>query len=301
MIRTVAFFAFASAYWALLPLVARNQIAAGSAVYGMLLAVIGASAVAGAFLLRPFRAKLGADRLLAAATIATAAATALFGIAHHTATAAAASVIAGASWIAGVSSLNVSAQVALPEWVRGRGLAIYVTVMFGSLTLGSAVWGEIASIAGLPLALYAAAAGAVAVIPLTWRWKLQTGVDVDFTPSMHWPAPVTERGIEPDRGPVLVLVEYHVGPEHREAFLNAIGSYARARRRDGVYDWGVYEDSAQVGRFIETFMTDSWIEHLRLHQRVSHADRIAEQAVRKFQIGGAPQATHLIAARAQDR
>jgi len=300
LIRTVAFFVFASAYWALLPLVARNQIAGGSAVYGMLLAVIGASAVAGAFVLRPFRAKLGADRLLAAATIATAAATALFGMAHNTATAAAASVIAGASWIAGVSSLNVSAQVALPEWVRGRGLALYVTVMFGSLTLGSAIAGEIASIAGLPVALYAAAAGAVVVIPLTWRWKLQTGVDVDFTPSMHWPAPITERGIEPDRGPVLVLVEYHVRPEHREAFLYAIGSYARARRRDGAYDWGVYEDSAQVGRFIETFMTDSWIEHLRLHQRVSNADRVAEQAVRKFQIGGAPQATHLIAARAQD-
>ena len=257
LIRTIGFFVFASAYWALLPLVARNQIAGGSTTYGILLAAIGASAVAGAFVLRPFRARLGADRLLAAATIATAAATALFGLAHHTATAAAASVIAGASWIAGVSSLNVSAQVALPEWVRGRGLALYVTVMFGSLTLGSAIWGEIASIAGLPAALFVAAAGAIAVIPLTWRWKLQTGADVDFTPSMHWPAPVTTRDIAPDRGPVLVLIEYHVQPEHRDEFLHALGSYARARRRYGAYDWGIYEDSAHEGRFVETFMTDS--------------------------------------------
>ena len=300
LIRTVAFFVFASAYWALLPLIARNQIAGNSAVYGLLLAAIGAAAVAGAFLLRPFRARLGADRLLAAATIATAAATALFGLAHDVTTATAASVIAGASWIAGVSSLNVSAQVALPEWVRGRGLALYVTVMFGSLTLGSSIWGEIASIAGLPAALYAAAVGAVVVIPLTWRWKLQTGVDVDFTPSMHWPAPVTKEDIEPDRGPVLVLVEYHVAPEHREGFLHAIASYARARRRSGAYDWGVYEDPADVGRFIETFMTDSWIEHLRLHQRVTNTDRISERALRRFQVDGQPKATHLIAARARD-
>ena len=160
LMRTVAFFVFASAYWALLPLVARDRIGGSSALYGLLLAVIGASAVAGAFLLRTLRSRLGPDALLAAATVATAFATALFAIAHNTVIAIAASVLAGASWIAGVSGLNVSAQVALPEWVRGRGLSMYVTVMFGSLSLGSAMWGEVASLSGLPLALYAAAAGA---------------------------------------------------------------------------------------------------------------------------------------------
>jgi len=301
LIRTIGFFVFASAYWALIPLVARQQIAGTPALYGVLLAAIGASAVGGAFLLRRFRARLGADRLLAAATLATALATAMFGAAHEVITALAASVIAGASWIAGVSTLNVSAQMALPEWVRGRGLAIYVTVMFGSLSLGSAAWGGVASFGGLPIALYAAAAGAILAIPLTWRWKLQTGADVDFTPSMHWPEPITTEAIEPDRGPVLVLVEYHVEPVHREEFLRAIGGpYARARRRDGAYDWGLYEDPAQEGRYIETFLTDSWVEHLRLHGRVTNADRIIEQAVRRFQIGGEPKATHLIAARLED-
>ncbi len=94
-------------------------------------------------------------------------------------------------------SLNVSAQVALPEWVRGRGLAMYVTVMFGALTIGSAIWGQLAVVAGLPAALLlVAAAGAVIGIPLTGRWKLQTGADVDFSPSMQWPDPVTTHAIE---------------------------------------------------------------------------------------------------------
>lgn len=230
------------------------------------------------------------------ATLATSIATGLFALAHDSATAVAASLIAGASWIAAVSSLNVSAQVALPEWVRGRGIAVYVTVMFGALTIGSAIWGELAAVIGLPGALLLAAAGATIAIPLTWRWKLQTGATVDLSPSMHWPAPITSHAIEPDRGPVLVTVEYHIDPKSREPFLHALAASARERRRDGAYDWGIFEDPAQDGRFIETFLTDSWLEHLRQHERVTKADRLLEQVVRRFQIGDGPKTTHWVGA-----
>ena len=296
LIRTTAFFVFGSAYWALLPLVARTQIAGGPALYGVLLGAIGASAVGGAFALRRLKEKLGADSLVAAASLGTALASALFALARHPATAILASFIAGTSWIAAVSSLNVSAQVALPDWVRARGLAMYVTVMFGALTIGSAIWGQLAVVAGVPAALLLAAAGAAIGIPLTWRWKLQTGANVDFSPSMQWPDPVTTHAIEPDRGPVLVTVEYRIDPKNRKAFLHALGQNSRERRRDGAYDWGIFEDPADDGRFIETFLTDSWLEHLRLHRRVTKADRISEQAVRRFQVGDGPKTTHLISA-----
>jgi len=296
LVRTVAFFLFGSAYWALLPVVARSQIVTGPALYGVLLGTIGASAVGGAFLLHRLKEKLGADSLVAAASLGTALATALFALAHHPATAITASAIAGVSWIAAVSSLNVSAQVALPEWVRGRGLAVYVTVMFGALTIGSAIWGQLAALAGLPAALLMAAMGAAIVIPLTWRWKLQTGENVDFSPSMQWPDPVTTYSIEEDRGPVLVTVEYRIDPKDRKAFLAAIGQNSSQRRRDGAYDWGIFEDPADEGFFVETSLTDSWLEHLRQHQRVTNSDRISEQAVRRFHIGDAPKITHLISA-----
>jgi len=300
LIRAIGFFVFASAYWALLPLVARSQITGGPTLYGILLGAIGASAVAATFVLPRLRARFRADQLLAVATLATAAATGLFALAHDSVTGIAASLIAGASWIAAVSSLNISAQVALPEWVRGRGLAMYVTVMFGALTIGSAIWGEIAALVGLPAALLIAAAGAVAAIPLTARWKLQTGANVDLSPSMHWPAPVTLHAIENDRGPVLVMTEYHIDPKSRGPFLKALAGYARERRRDGAYDWGVFEDPAVEGRFIETFRTDSWIEHLRQHRRVTKADSFAQDAVRRFQIGDEPKTTHLIGAQVGD-
>jgi hypothetical protein len=298
LVRTVAFFVFGSAYWALLPLVARTQIASGPALYGVLLGAIGASAVGGAFLLRRVRKTVGADSLVAAATLGTAAATALFAMARHPATAILASFIAGASWIAAVSSLNVSAQVALPEWVRGRGLAMYVTVMFGALSIGSAIWGQLAVVAGLPAALLVASAGAVIGIALTWRWKLQTGANVDFSPS-QLPDPITTHAVEADRGPVMVIVEYRIDPKNRTDFLLALHQSSGERRRDGAYDWGIFEDPADEGRFIETFLTDSWLEHLRLHRRVTKADRIAEQVVRRFQIGEGPKTTHLISAKGE--
>jgi hypothetical protein len=205
-------------------------------------------------------------------------------------------VLAGVSWIAVLATLTVSAQVSLPDWVRARGLALFTTVFFGGMTLGSAVWGELAAVLGLPAAHFIAAAGALLAIPATWRWKLQAGPGLDLTPSMHWPAPIVAQNIEEDRGPVLVTVEYRIRPQDREAFLGAIEKLGYERRRDGAYRWGVYEDAADEGRVVETFLVDSWMEHLRQHERVTNADRIMQEAVGRFQLSGEPKVTHFIAA-----
>jgi MFS family permease len=294
--RGAAFFLFASAYWALLPLVARNQLGGGPRLYGILMGAIGAGAVLTAFALPALKRKLGPDRLVAAGTIGTAVTLLLYGASHSPSTAVIASVVAGASWITVMASLNVSAQVALPEWVRGRGLALFVTVSFGALTLGSALWGVVGRLAGLPAAHFIAAAGALLTLPLARRWKLQTGAGLDLTPSMHWPAPIMTHRIESDSGPVMVTVEYKVEVRNRDAFLQAIEKLAHERRRDGAYAWGVYEDSAQEGRYLETFFVESWLEHLRQHERVTAFDRIVEAAVDRFHTPGTPKVTHYVSA-----
>jgi len=293
--RGVGFFLFASAYWALLPLVARSQIAGGPDLYGFLLGAIGAGAVGGAFALPWLKASLGPDRLVAVGTIGTAIAMVLFGVARDSATGIVASVFAGVSWIAVLASLNVSAQVALPEWVRGRGLAMFVTTFFGALSLGSAIWGQLAAMLGLPAAHLLAAAGAVLAIPLTWRWKLQTAAGIDLTPSMHWPVPIITHEVAEDRGPVLVTIEYRIDPRDRAAFLGALEKLGHQRRRDGAYAWGVFEDAAVEGRMVETFLVESWLEHLRQHERVTNADRVLQDEVHRFHTTGTPMVTHLIA------
>jgi predicted MFS family arabinose efflux permease len=295
VIRGASFFVFASAYWALLPLVARKQITGGADLYGFLLGTIGAGAVAGTFALTWLKAKFGANALAAGGSASTALAMVLLGVARDPATALVASLIAGVSWIAVLSSLTVSAQVALPDWVRGRGLAIYAMAFFGALTVGSALWGQVAAMTSLSTAHFAAAAGALLAIPLTWRWKLQTGEGVDLAPSMHWPAPVLAMEIDEERGPVLVTVEYHINPAEREPFLAALHELARERRRDGAYAWRVFEDAAIEGRMLETFLIESWLEHLRQHARVTNADRLLQDVVHRFHSRGKPRVSHLIA------
>jgi predicted MFS family arabinose efflux permease/quinol monooxygenase YgiN len=296
LIRAAGFFVFASAYWALLPLLARNQVAGGPTLYGVLLGAIGAGAVAGAFALPWLNRRLGTDLLVIAGTAGTAFALLLFALARQPAAALGASAIAGASWITVLATINVSAQVALPSWVRGRGLSMYMTVMFGSLTLGSAIWGKVAALTGLPTAHLAAAAGALITIPLLQRWKPQSAAGVDLTPSMHWPQPDLLVAVDSERGPVLVTVDYRIRPDDRAAFLRAIASLAGERRRDGAFEWDVFEDASQPGRFVEIFMLDSWLEHLRQHQRVTHADRELQETVNRFNVDGAPKVTHFISA-----
>jgi hypothetical protein len=296
LIRAAGFFLFASAYWALLPLVARNQVVGGPGLYGILLGAIGAGAVGGAFALPWLKSVMGVDKLVAAGTIGTAVALLLFGLARQPAAALVASVIAGVSWIAVIAPINVSAQMALPGWVRGRGLAVFATVLFGSMTLGSAIWGQVAAMIGLPGAHFAAAGAVLAAIPLLYRWKLQTDADEDLMPSMHWPTPVLLHAIDADRGPVLVTIEYRIDSPNREAFLAALEGLSQERRRDGAYAWGVFEDAAEEGRFLETFLVESWMEHLRQHERVTNADRLLQNAVHQFHIGGTPKVTHFFAA-----
>jgi len=294
--RAVGFFLFASAYWALLPLVARSQLQGGPALYGTLLAAIGAGAVGGALFLPRMQARLGADGVVVLGEAGTAAALVLFGLAHQPWVAVLACLLAGVSWIAVLAVLNVSAQTVLPDWVRGRGLAVYVTVFFGALTIGSALWGFAAERLGLPAAHFLAGGGAFIALWVTRRWPLQSGPAADLTPSMHWPEPVLAAGVDQDAGPVLVTIEYHVAAENREAFLAALVPLCHERRRDGAYDWNVFEDTTHPERMIETFLTDSWLDHLRQHQRVTRADRAAEERVQRL-AREPPRVTHYIAAR----
>lgn len=295
--RSVGFFFFASAYWALLPLVARVQLSGGPDLYGLLLGAIGAAAVVCALILPWLKSKFGADGLVVLGELGTAAALVLIGMARDPALAVVGCILAGMSWIAAIASLNTSAQLSLPDWVRGRGLAMYVTVFFGSMAAGSMLWGETASFLGLAQTHFIAAAGAVFAIPLSSRWKLQSDDLLDLTPSMHWPEPVLASAVENDAGPVLILVEYRVKPANRRAFLRALAAIARQRRRDGAYDWGVYQDTAEPGRFLESFVVESWMEHLRQHQRVTKADQAAERKVRSL-LSKTPVVTHFIGAKA---
>lgn len=298
LVRSFGFFTFASAYWALLPLVARRLEGGGAEIYGVLLAAIGAGAVAGALALPSLRKKVDANSLVAAGTLVTAVAMALLGLATSAAMALPAAVLGGLGWITVLTSLNVSAQTALPNWVRARGLAIALMVFFGCMSAGSATWGQVATATTIPTALLIAAVGAVLAIPLTWRAKLGQGEALDLSPAMSWPEPVVAEGLDaaPDRGPVMVTIRYRINEGEAQAFLAAMLELSNERYRDGAHDWGVYQDTAEPSIWVEWFFLPSWAEHLRQHDRATKHDQDIHARARAFHRGAQPpEVSHLLA------
>jgi predicted MFS family arabinose efflux permease len=295
-VRAVAFLIFASAYWALLPLIAREQLGGGAGLYATLVTCIGGGAVGGALLLPRFRERFGAGRVVFASALLTAGVLVVFALRSEPALGAAAAVVAGAAWISALSSFNVSAQMSLPDWVRARGLALFSAVLYGSLAGGSALWGQTAAILGISGALLVAAAGIVVAALLTMRVPLQTGGELDLTPSAAWPEPVVAGTVDADRGPVMVTIEYRVDPSRVAGFLAALDALAPARRRNGAFAWGVFRDAGDQSRYLEYFMEESWTEHLRHHARVTKTDRELQARVLAFHLGPEPpHIEHLLA------
>ncbi len=114
-------------------------------------------------------------------------------------------------------------------------------------------------------------------------FSLGTQEAPDLTPSYHWaPHPPAAEELDKDRGPVLVTIEYEVALDQREAFLDAIQPLGAIRRRDGAFAWGVFEDIAVPGRYIEFFQQDSWLDHLRQHTRVTREDQRVQENIHPF-------------------
>jgi hypothetical protein len=155
---------------------------------------------------------------------------------------------------------------------------------------------------GISSALSIAAAGAILGIGATWRFKLGSHDATDLAPSMHWPSPVVSGAVEPDRGPVLVTIEYVIDPRKATEFLKEVQALRAMRRRDGAFYWQVFQDAAEPARFVECFMAESWVEHLRQHERVTNADRDLQSRVNAYHVGvQPPRASHLVAGQPGDR
>ena len=284
LLRALAFFLFASAYWALLPLIARDIPGGGAELYGILLGLLGGGAIAGALALPRLRRSASADHVALAATIGTALAIAILALAEWPWLAAAGAALGGFSWIAMLTTLNVSAQTALPNWVRARGLAVFLMVFFGSMSAGSALWGQVATATSLPTALLIAAAGLLIAMVLVRKAALGQGEVLDLSPAMLWPAPpsVPEGGAADRRGPVLVTVEYKISGDRREEFLRYLYDFVSERLRDGAVRWNVFESLEEPNLWIESFEISSWAEHIAQHERVTVADSEKQARLRQF-------------------
>jgi predicted MFS family arabinose efflux permease len=272
LVRTALFVFFASAIWALLPLVARARLHLGSSGYGLLLGSVGIGAVAGAGLLPRLRARFTPASLLGGGSFVLAGVALALAYVHVTAIVAVALLFAGSGWILVLSTLNSLYQLTLPLWVKARGMSFYLVVFQGGNAVGSAVLGIAAQHIGLTATLSGVAAG-LALGPLAGlAYRLQRIPPEQLLPSDEWPPPPAITGPQP-RGPVLVNIEYHPLVEREADLVTALQDARFSRRRTGASSWRVWRDSADPSRILEQFVVASWEEHVRQHGRVTRRDQ----------------------------
>ena len=295
IVRGSSFVFCGGSLWALLPIVAK-ELHRGPGGYGVLLAALGIGAVTGALLLPRVNRRTTLRQVIAGATLAFAAGTLALAFVHDFWLLVAAMLVAGGAWLSLLSSLNVAIQTIVPSWVRARALSVYLVVFYGGLTVGSTLWGLLAEHIGVSESLGISAAGMVAGLLFTSRFPLRSGVGLDLAPSRQYPAPIVSHDLPPDRGPVLVTVQYRVRPEQAAEFTTAMLDLRRIRLRDGAMNWGLFVDSAEPDRYTEVFMSRSWLEHLREHERATFADEDVREQARRFHADPAPPVVrHLIA------
>ncbi len=298
-VRVFAFTLFASAVWALLAVVAQQNLHQGALGYGLLNGCLGVGAVGGAIMLPRVRKRLDANQIVFISSGVFAVTLTILAFLHNEAAVVVSLLAAGAAWTSTTSTLNVSVQLCVPAWVQARALGAYQTIFWAGMALGSWAWGDIAEHFVTRNALLAAAVGFAVTAPLVSRFQLWRGAPPNMSPFQPpRAAPAVEMQPDPDDGPVLVSIEYRVDPEDYEAFTRAIHRLRTVRLRDGASRWGVFRDTARPERVVEQFVTESWVEFLRERERLTESDRKVRDRVRRYHRGDEPpKASFMIYAR----
>lgn len=172
MVRVTVFCLFASALWALLPLVAKHDLGGGPFTYGLLLGCLGAGAIIAAVLLPMLRRRYATEPIVDVGTALFALATLALAFVHVLSLLIPLLVIGGTAWMTVMSTFNITVQLAAPGWVKARVLAIYYMAMFGSLAAGSWLFGWVADLRSVPDSLSLSGLLLILGIALRGRFRM---------------------------------------------------------------------------------------------------------------------------------
>ena len=288
VIRNLAFSLCASAFWALLPVIARDLLGLGAGGFGLLSAGFGSGAVLGAWSIPRLLGRISLNRIVTCGVLGWTVAIGIIAMTRSTPVAIIGACAAGVAWVYVLASLSTGTQSTAPAWVRARAVSMYLVATQASLALGSAVWGAVASAAGIRAALAASALLMLVLYALIRRFRVEMGSEADVLPRVHLPELAIAVVPLPDDGPVLIQVEYRIEPHNRRAFLRAIAAVGPTRRRSGATSWRVFRDLGDEERFVERYVIASWAQYLRQRERMTMADSELQARAAQFQRAEVP-------------
>ncbi|MGD9885211.1 MAG: MFS transporter [Reyranella sp.] len=162
--RGLCFFVPGIAISTLLPVIGRFELGLDEFAFGILYAVFGAGAVAGAVLMPTLNRLLGPDRANIWAMGLHAASVLIAALVMTPWVVGACIALSGACWITVIANNSTAVQSILPNFMRARGMAVHQMVFFGAMVAGSLLWGKLATLFGTQPTLIASA---VALVPFT--------------------------------------------------------------------------------------------------------------------------------------
>ena len=271
MLRVFMFFLQSTAVVALLPLVARRLGSGDASAYTILFASMGVGAVAAALTLPRMRERMTRDEIVRNASLLHAGSTLVMAFAPNLYVAVPAMLAGGVAWMSVANSLTVAAQMGLPDWVRARGMSIVQMSIMGGTGLGAALWGQVASLTSVPISLALSSVTATVALLLMRNLKVGGRAEEDLTPAGVWKAPDLAIPIEPEQGPILVTVEFHIDPARKDDFITVMRESRRIWLSNGLLAWELFHDTADPGHYIEHLTDESWAEYVRRNERVTTA------------------------------
>lgn len=295
LMALVALFAICSAVvQAVLPV--HNVFLGGDAVtFGVLYGAMGAGALTGA-VIRP-RIGYWVDGSWVPYTISLfGAAGILFGLAPSLLVAGVGMFLCGLFWLLTLATLNATAQLMSPAWIRGRAMSIYSLAFAGVLPLGSIMSGSVADLVGTRWSLILFSTGAVVLGFFAPRFRVPHVDDVttpEFTETGATGPGHDEEALE--GGPVMVLNTWQIDETDLIEFTNVMNEVRLVRLSTGAYRWRLFRSTSDPTRLTEMMVLRSWEDHVAQHRRLDDVAAETLRRARAFDDGDGPITRHLIA------
>lgn len=268
-----------------------EQLGGGAGDFGVLWGAMGLGALLAAFTRRPVVEGLG--RLSVPLTIVLFGVAGVgLGLAPGMAVAALSLFVAGLAWVWTLTTLNATAQLMSPEWVRGRTMSLYSLAFVGILPLGSVLAGAIADVIGAGEAMVVISVAGILLGVAAIGFDVPVLSDVVSPEFSDRPVPAHA---DTEGGPVMVVSTWVIDASDVTEFLSIMNEVRLVRLRTGAYRWRLYRNVEDPLRISEVFLTTTWREHLAQHRRIDDASASVIARARGFDRVDGPVTRHLVA------
>lgn len=298
LVRCLASFLFISAFWSMLPVIMLREMGAAPQTYGLLVGTTGIGSLIGANLLPLLLRRLSRNQVFGGASLVFGLTLLAIAGTRDYALLSVLTLTVGICWIMLFSSIVVASQSTAPSWVMARVLALVMLVYGGSVAAGSALWGWLSDLFSVQISVALAVAGLLASLTLGRRYPIPQEGHRNLGPAVTATSAMLSSAADLHRGPVVVTLDYPITGGNEAALREQLERLRAIRQRAGAERWQALIPPEHPEILRESFSVASWLAYLRLQERLTESDRMAEQALEQL-AGVPPLVRHSIAGEAR--